>query len=262
MDARQYSVHCFLMMKTMINFRDFGGYATADGQRFKTGYLYRSGQLDHASRRDLEMLQTLGIQTVIDLRSEKERKHESPLWSGACAVCLPMAFDEIMQAGLMPLLFKRNAETAVFDMIEGVYLHTVDQSCPQLAAIFRLLLVPDTYPLLIHCRAGRDRAGFVSAVIQLALGVETEDVVVEYLRSNAYLLPQARRLLVALKVFSLGLFPTRNLRAVFTSQARYIRAVAGRIEGEYGGIAAYLGRCGVEPSELASLRRLLLDPLE
>jgi len=149
--------------------------------------------------------------------------------------------------------------TAVFDMVESVYADTVDHSCSQLAALFTLLQQPEVYPVLIHCRAGRDRTGFVSAVIQLALGVQTEDVVTEYLRSNALLLPQARRAPRVLQIITLGLFSADNLRAVFTSQERYMSTVIGKIEGEYGGITRYLGQCGIAAWQLEALKGLLLE---
>lgn len=246
-------------MNAIINFRDFGGYPTVDGKRVKKGWLYRSGTVVHASRRDLAMLQSLGIKTLVDLRSARERKREMHLWPGARLVSLPMAFDELTRERLKPLFFKRGAEGAVVDMIAGVYRETVDRSCPQLAELFRLLLMPEVYPMLIFCRAGRDRTGFVSTVIQLALGVGVEDVVADYVRSNAYFLPQARRAVAALKIVSLGLLPTQNLRAVFTSQERYIRSVMGGIEEKYGGIEAYLEWCGVSPQDLEVLKGLLLE---
>lgn len=245
-------------MNVIINFRDFGGYPAEGGRRLKKGWLYRSGTVNKAGRRDPAMLQSLGIKTLVDLRSARERKREVRLWPGARLISLPMAFDELTRERLMPLLFKRGAEGAIIDMIEGVYRETVDRSCPQLTELFRLLALPEVYPVLIFCRAGRDRTGFVSAVIQLALGVGAEDVVADYLRSNAYFLPQARRALAVLRVVSLGLSPTQNLRVVFTSQERYIRSVMGRIEEKYGGIQAYLERCGVSAQAVEALKELLL----
>ena len=35
-----------------INFRDMGGYQTADGQNVKWGQIYRSGQLNRISEKD------------------------------------------------------------------------------------------------------------------------------------------------------------------------------------------------------------------
>ena len=248
-------------MEQLINFRDFGGYSTTSGQRIKTGCLYRSGRTDQASRRDRETLHALGIKTLIDLRSPKERKQVMRLWPGARVISLPMPFDEITRQRLKPLFFRRDVQTAVYDMVEGVYLDTVDHSRSQVGALFSLLQQPDVYPALIHCRAGRDRTGFVSAVIQLALGVSGEDVTAEYLRSNANLLPQIRHTATLLKTLSLGLLSTQSLHAVVASQERYIRAVIGKIEDEYGGIAGYLAHCGIGSEDVSVIKEILLEPL-
>ena len=250
-------------MEQLINFRDFGGYPTVDGRRVKTGYLYRSGRVDRASGRDRENLQALGIKTIIDLRSARERKRApsrpSHLWPGVRVVPLPMPFDEILRERLKPLLFHRGVRTAVYDMVSGVYADTVDTSCSQVAALFALLQQPEVYPVLIHCRAGRDRTGFISIVIQLALGVGREDVVREYLRSDAYILPQAHRAVRLLKTLSLGLLSAQSLRAVFASQERYAHTIIGKIENEYGGIMGYLAQCGVSAEDVSAVKEILLD---
>ncbi|MBN2390025.1 MAG: tyrosine-protein phosphatase [Anaerolineae bacterium] len=251
-------------MERLINFRDFGGYPTVGGRRVKTGYLYRSGRVDRASERDRENLHALGIKTIVDLRSARERKRtpsrSARLWPGVRVVSLPMPFDEITRERLKPLLFRRDVRAAVYDMVEGVYADTVDHSCSQVAVLFALLQQPEVYPVLIHCRAGRDRAGFISMVIQLALGVRIEDIVCEYLRSDAYVLPQARRAVRTIRTLSLGLFKARSLRAVFASQERYAHTVIDKIEDEYGGIMGYLARCGVSAEIVAAVKDILLDP--
>jgi len=246
-------------MERLINFRDFGGYPTTDGRRVKTGYLYRSGRVDRASRRDRETLHALGVKTLIDLRSPKERKRAIRLWPGARVVSLPMPFDELTRERLKPLLFRRDVQDAVYDMVEGVYADTVDHSCAQVGALFALLRQPEVYPVLIYCRAGRDRTGFISLIIQLALGVSVEDVTAEYLRSNADLLPQARRAATLLKTLSLGLLSMQSLHAVVASQERYIRAVIGKIEGEYGGVMGYLAQCGVGLEDVTMVKDVLLE---
>ncbi len=203
-------------------------------------------------------MRSLGIRTLIDLRSAKERRKAVSGWPGVRFVWLPMPFDEITHERLKPLLWHRHAYHAVVEMVDRVYADTVEHSCPQLAALFTLMQEPTVYPLLLHCRAGRDRTGFVAAVIQLSLGVSTEAIIEEYLRSNAYLLPQARHAVLVLRLISLGLFPVENLRAVFMSQARYIHTIIGKIECEYGGIVGYLEKCGIDARKLATLRELLV----
>jgi len=251
----------YSVMERLINFRDFGGYPTVDGRWVKTGYLYRSGRVDQASRRDRETLHALGIKTLIDLRSPRERKRAIRLWPGARVVSLPMPFDELTRERLKPLLFRRNVQEAVYAMVEGVYADTVAHSCAQVRALFALLQQPEVYPVLIYCRAGRDRTGFISIVIQLALGVATEDIVAEYLRSNASVLPQARRALALFKVLSLGLFPTQSLYALFASQERYARTVIRKIADDYGGIGGYLARCGVNDKDVATVKDALSGSL-
>ena len=46
------------------NFRDIGGYATADGRTVRWGEVYRSGRLDDLSESDVARLDSLGIRTV------------------------------------------------------------------------------------------------------------------------------------------------------------------------------------------------------
>ncbi len=46
-------------------------------------------------------------------------------------------------------------------------------------------LAEDSVPALMHCAAGKDRAGLSIAVTLLAVGVERDAIVADYLESNA-----------------------------------------------------------------------------
>ena len=62
-----------LGLRGVVNFRDFGGHAVADG-RVRTGRVFRSDSLAYVEPDDLEALVTrLGIRSVLDLRSDMER---------------------------------------------------------------------------------------------------------------------------------------------------------------------------------------------
>jgi protein-tyrosine phosphatase len=56
------------------NFRDLGGYTGAGGKKIRWGKIYRSGALPVLSPRDDKLLGSLGIQSIIDLRSLEERQ--------------------------------------------------------------------------------------------------------------------------------------------------------------------------------------------
>ncbi|MDU1882103.1 MAG: tyrosine-protein phosphatase, partial [Eggerthella sp.] len=69
-----------IVLEGLPNTRDVGGLPTDDGRYVKHARLLRSGALDHATARDLEvLLDDYQVRTVIDLRTEEERKeHPDP----------------------------------------------------------------------------------------------------------------------------------------------------------------------------------------
>src|SRR5271167_3741531 len=54
------------------NFRDLGGYPTADGRTTRWGRLFRSDTLHELTDPDLQVLRQIGLETVIDLRGAAE----------------------------------------------------------------------------------------------------------------------------------------------------------------------------------------------
>jgi hypothetical protein len=58
------------------NFRDLGGYATADGRHVRWGQFYRSDDLAALTDEDLEKVSALGLKLVCDFRSESEKQSE------------------------------------------------------------------------------------------------------------------------------------------------------------------------------------------
>jgi protein-tyrosine phosphatase len=247
-------------MKTVNNFRDFGGYPTQDGRLLRQGQLYRSGDLDRLRDADLKTIQALQLKTIIDLRSQRERKNGISAPVGARQVSLPFDFERDTRERLEPLMAKKNVEHEIMAIISQTYAEMVDQVQIQLGELFRLLLRGESYPVLIHCRAGKDRTGFTCAIIQLALGVELQPVIAEYLKSNEFVLPQVQRMLKYARIMSLGLLPTQNLALVYTVKEQYLCTALKQIEHRYGGLVPYLEQCGVGQRERAALQELLLEP--
>src|ERR1700730_18336008 len=64
-----------LPLQGVVNFRDLGGYSTADGRAVRWGQVFRSDALCGLTDSDLVVLADLGLRTVCDLRSEAERAH-------------------------------------------------------------------------------------------------------------------------------------------------------------------------------------------
>ena len=125
--------------------------------------------------------------------------------------------------------------------------------------MIRIILNAAYCPVLIHCRAGKDRTGFAAAVIQWALGVDHETVMLEYLKSNEFIAPKISKALKRLRLFTLGLFPKGNLQAAFEVRAQYLNTAFSVVENKYGGLMGYLAAGGVHSADLEALKARLLD---
>ena len=67
------------------NFRDLGGYATADGRHVRWRRVYRSDELSRLTAADYVRLADLGIAVVCDFRRDSERAIAQTAWQGAKA---------------------------------------------------------------------------------------------------------------------------------------------------------------------------------
>ena len=60
-----------------VNFRDIGGYATADGRWTNWGQIYRSGHLSNLTEKDKKKIERRGVRKICDFRTREESQTES-----------------------------------------------------------------------------------------------------------------------------------------------------------------------------------------
>ena len=176
-------------LKGGINFRDFGGYATADGGRVKWGKLFRSGFLSRLDGDSHAALAALGVAAVCDFRTDVENDHEPTrlppplhiavkrlhIWPKASRTMETLVKD--LHAGLL-------TEGEVFAQQNAVYREFVVDFAHRYAEMFRHIIGAGGRPVLIHCMAGKDRTGLGAALIQMALGVPEEAIHHDFLLTN------------------------------------------------------------------------------
>lgn len=226
----------------------------------RKGLLYRSGILQKLSPADRKHLESLNIQNVVDLRSMEEQEKKPADLPGKNKVSLPCAIDKITRDRLKPLIMKRDANHKIIDVIDSVYHDMVVIMLDPMVSLIRLIITPGALPVMIHCRAGKDRTGFAAALIQWYLGMDREEIIHEYLRSNAFMMPRIARIFKRARLLTIGLLPKGNLQAAFEVREKYMDTVMNRIEKEYGGIENYLLSGGLTPDELNQLKATLLEP--
>lgn len=248
------------------NFRDLGGYATADGRRVRWGRLFRSGMLAELDDHDIALLGTLSLELICDFRTTDERA-ESPhrLSEERPPRQAALASDDLPGA-LDPSEIRSRISSGDFAGIEIENLLVAGNSAfatTHRAPFRRLLaLAADTrnHPLLVNCTAGKDRAGFAAAVLLLALGVRRETIRADYLLSAPYRIASVEETLTRVSRHSSSGFDLQSIRPLLEARPEYISAAFTAIDETWGSDEAFL-RDGLNFTKLqeTTLRDALLE---
>ena len=167
------------------NFRDLGGYRTADGRAVRRSTVFRSAHLGALTAEDRSALSRLGVRTIVDLRGVSEAAETPHLIDGvACRVVgahiEPQLGDKIRVA-------VADGSATPHLMMQYLTDHYRDyprRCAPGFRTLFATLSDGTHRPLVFHCTAGKDRTGFASALLLTLLGVPWDTVMDDYLRTN------------------------------------------------------------------------------
>jgi protein-tyrosine phosphatase len=239
------------------NFRDLGGYLTADGRQVKWGTVYRSGGLFGATESDLERLQKLGVRLICDLRADSEVEQEPDvLPDGALYERTPVMTEDPISKSVV---IRRRKELDVV-MLEVYKYLGIDGGAAIFGEIFRQLADPENLPTLVHCTGGKDRTGIASALLLLFLGVPDDVVIADYTLSNYHALILFEQYSQRLKAFRwLGLTRER-LMPLFVVQPGYIQETIDYVREKYGSVNAYLSdQAGVDQRTMSLVKANLLN---
>jgi protein-tyrosine phosphatase len=249
------------------NFRDVGGLPTVDGRRVAYGRLFRSGHLAHATESDAAFLASLGLHTIFDFRNAADQKLEGPdvELPGVRNVNLPLTdpahgaeFWTMVRDGDIDQLRSILGDGKAADRMIGSYRAIIQERTAEHRQVLHSM-AEDSVPALMHCAAGKDRAGISIAITLLALGVEREAIVADYLESNA----THRRYKVHRSKSSASAYSPEVmelLSPLFDARAEYLEAAFDTIEEKWGGVDAYLEQgLGVTPEIRERLRERFLD---
>ncbi|MFI7498685.1 tyrosine-protein phosphatase [Streptomyces sp. NPDC049687] len=249
------------------NFRDVGGLPTVDGRRVRHGVLFRSGHLAHATDEDAAFLSSLGLHTIFDFRNAADHKLEGPdvELPGVRNVNMPLSdpadgaeFWRMVRDGDIEQLRRTLGDGKAVGRMIASYRKIITQRTAEHSRVLHAL-AEDSVPALMHCAAGKDRAGLSIAVTLLALGVRQEAILADYLESNA----KHRRY----KVRRGGSPETAYtpevmelLSPLFDAREEYLMTAMETIEETWGDVDTYLERgLGLAPETRERLRERLLD---
>ena len=249
------------------NFRSVAALPAADGLRVQPLRLFRSDALHKLTPVDVAQLAALRIGTVLDLRREDERNWAPSRWPEQAQPVIRF-FDaspelEVVQAGGW-----RNAiEEPDFDVARSrawmteTYARMPRALAPAVRDALQTLSDPnpDTSRMLVHCTAGKDRTGFVCAMVLAALEVPHDAILEDYLESSRRKPPEtlARTLLeyhgIPIDARSLG-----AMTQIAAVRADYLDQALKTTVEQFGSVAGYLQFCELDTPRQEALRRALL----
>lgn len=237
--------HRLLNFEGISNFRDLGGYSAQDGRHVKWGTLYRSGTLAEASRADLSGLSSLGLETVIDFRSNLEKTEEPnqlPDPPGFTVVDIPVLDDgnKALLNDVMARIESGNFDG--FDPNQAMLMANrqfAGEFTPQFRKFMHTVLEADGAPVLWLCTAGKDRTGFAAAILLRVLGVPQETIVQDYMASEAPALAARKSQLRMLKLFK-GEEASRKLAILMGVEEAWLQAGFAQIDTTWGSFDNYV----------------------
>jgi hypothetical protein len=240
-----------------INFRDLGGYETADGRALRWGRLYRSDSLHTVTPTDIPLLRELGIRTAIDFRSGDEisRLGIGPLGEVSVAHVHCPTFDTATREAAdaaAQLPFDMSSAASFYEQMmtrgSGAYVAALDS-----------IVRADSLPAVFYCLAGKDRTGCFAALVLGLLGVDDDTIVADYaLTQDVVPLLTERRLQrdgVAIEAERWKDIP-EDLKG---AHAHTMEELIARVHARWGGWQDYASAVGVPDDVVTRLRDELLE---
>lgn len=231
------------------NFRDVGGFVCQDGSVVRCGRVYRADALHCLVAADVAKLDELGIAGVFDLRSDEELRKDGV---GVFAETHNHVHVPLVAVTLSP--FDADIDWRAIDLQQR-YVEMLEVGGAAIRTIFEALAGPESRPLVFHCTGGKDRTGVVAALLLRTLGVDDEEIVADYSRSQEYLAQLLRR--YREQLVSSGL-DAQAIAYLASSPPRRMRYTLGELDRRWGSTLDYLNGIGVSADVIDGLRFNLL----
>jgi protein-tyrosine phosphatase len=240
--------HRMLQWDACWNVRELGGFTTADGRVTRFGEVIRAGNLSRLTEAGRDALLRYGVRTVVDVRDPKEFAIErdpfqdGERWAGQVHYLnVPLISEEEWTAVRDPEQRRQG------------YRLTLRLSKTNIRAVLRAVAEAQAGGVVVHCHAGKERTGVISALLLALAGVPDKTIAEDYVASDM----QLQELYTEWAARESDPEKRSQLIHGFQGEADHMLGPLAVI-AEQGGIASYLGSCGLGEADLAALRARML----
>lgn len=240
-----------IRLEAVHNFRDMGGYATADGRETKWATLYRADGLYRASPDDVAVIESLGLRTVIDLRTEGELTERGSYRPHTSAAFHHVPLMDLTWTASDHPEFDHDVEFLVW-----AYRDMLRVGAQRIADTFHLLAAPGALPAVFHCAAGKDRTGLVAALLLGSIGVTDEHILADYALTQEGML--------RMRAWAQEAYPTMFSAmadvpsAMLAALPEAIQVVLDDVRASHGSVRAFVESIGVDSREIDHLVECLV----
>jgi protein-tyrosine phosphatase len=251
-----------IVLESLQNFRDLGGYSTVDGRSTRWGRFTRCAGMQALTEADQQKMVDYGIGAVVDLRQERDLEkspnpfasydgvvyHHLDLW-GNRVEDFKSAKTSLTQAEKMADLYRTG-----FVRCEGI-----------IGEIIGTLADEGDHASVFHCGAGKDRTGLVAALLLGVVGVPYETIAGDYALTGLYLkdpnrdhdnpdpmfIPESEKAKAGDGGQSLPIYMSSCLPET-------MRLALAFLDENYGGVEGYVRKIGVAGEQIDRLRSTFL----
>lgn len=251
------------------NARDIGGYPAEHGAKIRYGLVYRSDALAGLTAADEQKLVSLNVGRVIDFRSPNEvasaadkvppsiTYQQLPIWNSSNDFYVEVS--KILHGG--PTVQQQELGNGRGDRLMRDYyqwLVTDSGTRSELSTALKEI-ASDPKAVLYHCTAGKDRTGWLTAILMTVLGVPKGQIDKDYLASNQYLAATNQAEIAALEKAGLVTDPSL-LTPILGVQQDFLDAAFDQVQRSYGSFDRFVVQgLGVDQGTVAALKTKLLD---
>jgi protein-tyrosine phosphatase len=236
-----------------VNVRDLGGLPTEDGRRTRLGAVVRADNVRTLTDEGWRALAEHGVQRIVDLRFPEELAEDQPR-----DVDIDVVHVSVLGPGFDPEYVKElDAHLASVDDIADhyawSYVDFLERYRERFGEVFAAIADAGG-TVVVHCVAGKDRTGLVSALLLRLAGVDHATIGADYALTAENLRPrwdawfrEARDEQERAKLERLAQTP-----------AGAMTRVVREIERRYGDVASYLRAAGLTDEQVERLRERLV----
>jgi protein-tyrosine phosphatase len=234
------------------NFRDLGGYPTAQNKHVKWGHIFRSADVSKLTDNDLKTLTDLHLATVCDLRGPDELKtNPDKLPAGVNYINLPAGSEKIQSASIGVPSMNRDS------MMNAMYSRTDHLKAKYKPMFDQLLSLPTDKALMFHCTAGKDRTGMGAALVLAALGVDKKYIVADYEATNIFWKATREKMLKGMEKQGM---PLAIVKPMLDANPAWINTFFASIDKQYGSMKNFLTtEMELSPAKLKALKKLYVE---